>query len=194
MCIGEDIMNLSKNIFNAFEVVNKTHENVDKLIECCKVAVEEKKEYTLACPKFLRWKSDVSYWAWNLRSLILLFQRAEDQILENGWRNGPVYVMEINLYNPDVFDEPMVTLARFEYSNIASWTPNCSPADHYIFYDPLYDLEYQEIGEESYEVTVDESYGKRYWGLKSVKCSLVPLIQITSENAYEKIFGSFNLL
>ena len=30
-------MNLGENIFNAFEVVNKTHENVEKLIEFCRI-------------------------------------------------------------------------------------------------------------------------------------------------------------
>ena len=32
-----------KNIHNAFEVVNKTHENVNNLIEFCKLMVNEKR-------------------------------------------------------------------------------------------------------------------------------------------------------
>lgn len=36
-----DIMNLCENIFNAFEVVNKTHENVEKLIEFCRIMSTE---------------------------------------------------------------------------------------------------------------------------------------------------------
>ncbi len=49
-------MNLNDNIFNAFEVVNKTHENVDKLINYCKSIIAEKHGYVLASPQFLRWK------------------------------------------------------------------------------------------------------------------------------------------
>lgn len=46
-------MNLGENIFNAFEVVNKTHENVKKLMEFCRVMATERKEFDLMSPKFL---------------------------------------------------------------------------------------------------------------------------------------------
>lgn len=186
-------MNLGNNIFNAFEVVNKTHENVSKLMDYCKITASEKGEYVLAVPKFLRWKSDGSYLAWNLTSTILLFQYKKDKELESEWRDGPVYGIEINLYNKDVLDQPMVTLARYDYDDIKSWSPGCSPANHYIFYDPLYYLDYQEK-EDIYITEVNEEFGKKYWGLRRVKCIMVPLVEITQENAYEKIFGNFNRL
>ena len=94
-------MNLGENIFNAFEVVNKTHENVDKLIKYCRTMAEERKEFELMSPKFLRYKSDVDYWGWNVRQMFLLFQDKQDELLENGWRDGPIYVLDILLYDPD---------------------------------------------------------------------------------------------
>ncbi len=73
-------MNLGENIHNAFEVVNKTHENVEKLIEFCRVMAAEKKEFDLMSPKFLRYKSDSDYWGWNIRRMFLLFQDTQDEL------------------------------------------------------------------------------------------------------------------
>lgn len=187
-------MNLSENIFNAFEVVTRTHENVDKLMDYCKVKAEEQSHYILAAPKHLRWKSDNNYWGWNIRSFILLFQDIHDKELENEWRDGPIYVMEINLYNPDAYDEPMINLAKFEYEDISKWTPGCSTANHWIFYDPLYELDYETRDDGTYVVDVEEEYGNRYWGLKHVVGIEMPLVEITGDNASEKIFGGFDSL
>lgn len=187
-------MNLDDNIFNAFEVVNKTHENVEKLMNYCKNIITEKDGYVLVSPKFLRWKSDGDYWAWNTSSFILLFQDSNDCELENEWRDGPVYVLEIDLYNPSVYDKPMAVIAKFEYDDIASWSKGCSPANHYIFYDPLYDFDYEDLEGDFVVTEVDESYKQRYWGLKRVVCFQVPLTEITGENAYDKILGGFDKL
>ncbi len=73
-------MNLGENIHNAFEIVNKTHENVEKLIEFCRVMASEKKEFDLMSPKFLRYKSDSDYWGWNIRWMFLLFQDTQDEL------------------------------------------------------------------------------------------------------------------
>ena len=191
---GEDIMNLDDNIFNAFEVVNKTHENVDKLINYCKNIITEKDEYVLSSPRFLRWKSDGSYWAWNTNSFILLFQDADDNELENEWRDGPVYILEINLYNPLVYDKPMVVVAKFEYDDIATWSKGCSPANHFIFYQPLYNFDYEELEGDFLVTEIDEESKQRYWGLNRVVCFEVPLTEITGQNAYDIIMGGFDKL
>ncbi|MBA4688119.1 MAG: hypothetical protein H2184_13255 [Candidatus Galacturonibacter soehngenii] len=185
-------MNSSDNIFNAFEVVNKTHENVNKLMNYCKNIVNEKGGYVLASPKFLRWKSDGNYAGWNTNSFILLFQDSNDQKLDNEWRDGPVYVLEIDLYNPEAYEKPMVVIAKFQYENIASWTEGCSPANHYIFYDPLYSFDYNYIKEDFLVAEMEENFKQRYWGLNRVVCIEIPLIEITGDNAYDKIFGGFN--
>lgn len=187
-------MNLGKNIHNAFEVVNKTYENVNKLMTYCSEMAVEEGEYVLVSPKFLRWKSDNNYWAWNIRSFILLFQNAEDQELENEWRQGPIYVMEINLYDPDYYEQPMINIAKFEYKEIAKWNSGCSPASHYIFYNPLYELNYEQDEEGMYRTEVEADYGNRYWGLQNVIVKEIPLVEINGGNAYEKIFGGFNSL
>lgn len=109
-------MNLGENIFNAFEVVNKTHENVKKLMEFCRVMAIERKEFDLMSPKFLRYKSDSDYWGWNTNQMFLLFQDTQDELLKNGWRDGPIYVLEILLYEPDgcfETNEPRLEIAKF---------------------------------------------------------------------------------
>lgn len=192
-------MSLGENIFNAFEVVNKTHENVYKLIEFCRVMTTEREEFDLMSPKFLRYKSDSDYWGWNTRRMVLLFQDTQDEMLENGWRDGPVYVLEIVLYDPDACeffgaDEPMLEMAKFEYEDIESLPTSVSPAYCYYFTHPLYDPEYSELGDEIFVAEMPEEITQRYWGVKRVVCKIFPLVDVNYENAYDVIFGTFKSL
>jgi len=190
-------MNLGENIFNAFEVVNKTHENVEKLMEFCKVMAAERKEFDLMSPKFLRYKSDSDYWGWNITQMFLLFQDTQDERLENGWRDGPIYVLELLLYDPDgCFEtkEPRIELAKFEYEDIKSWSPGVSPASYYNFYHPLYDLEYEEMEDGRLVAEMPEQITQKYWGVKRVVCKVERLVDVNYENAYDVIFGTFKAL
>lgn len=190
-------MNLSENIFNAFEVVNKTHENVEKLIEFCRIMTTERKEFDLMSPKFLRYKSDSDYWGWNTTQMFLLFQDTQDELLENGWRDGPIYVLEILLYDPaGCFEtnEPRLEMAKFEYEDIKSFSPGVSPASYYCFSHPLYDLDYEEMEDGILVADMPEEITKKYWGVKRVVCKVSLLVDVNYENAYDVIFGTFTLL
>lgn len=192
-------MNLGENIFNAFEVVNKTHENVSRLIEFCRVMTAERKEFDLMSPKFLRYKSDTDFWGWNTNQIFLLFQDTEDEMLENGWRDGPIYVLEIVLYDADMAEwfgtnEPWVELAKFEYENIKGFSPGVSPASYSSFLYPLYDPKYEEPEKGILTAEMPEEITRKYWGVKRVVCKTVPLTDIRYENAYEMIFGTFKEL
>ena len=192
-------MNLGENIFNAFEVVNKTHENVSRLIDFCRVMTVERKEFDLMSPKFLRYKSDTDYWGWNIRRMFLLFQDTQDKMLENEWRDGPIYVMEIVLYDPDAeeclgMNEPCVELAKFEYEDIKGFPPGVSPANYYYFSDPLYCSEYNETEKGIFAADMPEEIIQKCRGVKRVVCKILPLTDINNENAYEKIFGTFKEL
>ena len=190
-------MNLGENIHNAFEVVNKTHENVNNLIEFCKLMVNEKKEFDLMSPKFLRYKSDSDYWGWNTRQLFLLFQDMQDEVLENGWRDGPIYVLEILLYDPyECFEtnEPRLELAKFEYEDIKNLPTGVSPANYYCFTHPLYDLDYEELEDGTLVADMPEEFTQRYWDVKRVVCKVELLVDVNNENAYDKIFGAFKYL
>ena len=82
-------------------VVHKTYENIHKLMEYCKTIVAEKRNYINVIDKFLRYKSDNEYSGWYIKDFIILFQKKSDIELENEWRDGPIYVMEIELYSDD---------------------------------------------------------------------------------------------
>jgi hypothetical protein len=194
-------MNLGENICNAFDIVAKTYENVNKLMSYCRTAVNEKGEYELVTPRFLRYKSDIDISGWHISSFVLLFQNVNDPLLKNKWRNGPVYVMEINLYQPTVCNIPIVNVAKFEYVGIESWAEGCSIAYHWIFRDPLYgdnvEYEYKDGQEgEMYFGNVSDTgdADKRLWGLRKITGFEIPLTEITSDNAYEKVFGNFRVL
>lgn len=190
-------MNLGENIFHAFEVVNKTHENVEKLMEFCKIMAAERKEFTLMSPKFLRYKSDSNYWGWNIRRMFLLFQDMQDEPLENGWREGPIYVLEIMLYDPDeCFDtnEPRLEMAKFEYEDIEHFSSGVSPASYYYFEEPLYAVDYEEMEDNLLVAEMPEEITQRCWGVKRVVCTDVPLVDVNCENAYDIIFGTFKML
>lgn len=90
-------MTLGENIHNAFLVVFKTLENIEKLINRCQEKCI-KEMYHLPADRFLRYSSDTNWTGWIYWSFILLYQRREDgEVMGNDWIDGPVYALEINV-------------------------------------------------------------------------------------------------
>jgi hypothetical protein len=190
---------MNEETIKAFRVVQEAHKNVQEFISRCITLAREKGEFELAPMTgnntFLRWSSDRDSNAWLYYSFIVVFQRRQDTKLKNGYRNGALYVLELNFAD---FNIPMANVARYDYANIAkNWSTNLiSPSDHWIFYDPMYNgiIEYPEYESgEMYCGTVDEPL-ERYWGLKRVMGYEIPLSEITDNNAYGEIFGTFKEL
>lgn len=190
-------MSSAENIRNAFNVVHKTYENIKKLMDYCKTVANEKSQYITAVDKFLRWKSDIDYSGWYIHDFILLFQKRSDAELENEWRNGPVYAMEIELRSEDPQKVPSIYLSKFVYAEIDSWYKGCSAANHWVFYWPLRNRDIMNI-ETNEGITMavpkTKEAGQFYWGLERVTSVSIPLTDITADNALEKIFGSFDKL
>jgi len=147
MCLG-------KNIHDAFEIVAETYENVDKLMRFLKDSKDG--GFVHSSKRFLRQRSDLEIEGWYLNSFILLFQNSNDKLMSNKWRKGPIYVLEINL-NPSLYDEPMVNLAKYEYSdNLSSWNEGITSGEHRIFFNPLYNdslFEGEDDFDYAYEIT-----------------------------------------
>jgi hypothetical protein len=190
---------MNEETIRAFHVVQETHKNVQEFISRCITLAVEKGEFELVPMTgnntFLRWSSDRDSNAWLYYSFIVVFQWRQDTKLKNGYRNGALYVLELNFAD---FEIPMANVARYDYSNIAKdWSTNpISPSDHWIFYNPMYTgiIEFSEYESgEMYCGAVDEPLA-RYWGLKRVMGYEIPLSEITDNNAYEKIFGTFKEL
>ncbi|RCX11229.1 hypothetical protein DFR58_1262 [Anaerobacterium chartisolvens] len=190
---------MNEETIKAFRIVQETHKNVQEFISCCIALADEKCEFELAPitgnNRFLRWSSDRDSNAWAYFSFIVIFQRCLDTKLKNGYRNGALYVLELNFADYEI---PMANVARYDYDNIEkNWSSApLSPSDHWIFYDPLYNdiIEFPdyECGE-MYCGEVDKPIS-RYWGLKRVMGYEIPLLEITADNTYEKIFGTFKEL
>ena len=90
-------MMVGENIHNAFVVVFKTLQEIEKLIGKCRTELDTKKYY-MPAERFMRYSSDQTWEGWIYWSFILLFQRLDDgSVMENGWIDGPVYAVEINV-------------------------------------------------------------------------------------------------
>lgn len=182
----------SKNIENAFLVVYNTLENTKKLMEYCD-KVAESNGYISCTPRFLRNNTDSNVDGWLYNKLFKLYQREEDEELDNKWRNGPIYVLEIN------FEEsPSYYLSKFEYENINSWQRGISPSDWWAFYFPT-DIKDNRIEftklDDIYTVGVPKfSYKKTYWGLKRTVFKSKDLLELNSDNVNNNIFDEFNIL
>lgn len=182
----------SKNIENAFLVVHNTLENAKKLMEYCD-KVAENNGYSSCTPKFLRNNTDSSVDGWVYNKLFKLYQSKEDEELDNKWRNGPIYVLEIN------FEEmPLYYLSKFEYENLNSWQSAMSPSSWWVFYFPT-DIKDNRIEftklDDIYTVGIPkESYKKTYWELKRTVFRSKDLLELNSDNVNINIFGEFNIL
>ncbi|MFJ5762274.1 hypothetical protein ACIQAA_24755 [Neobacillus sp. NPDC093182] len=135
-------MSSADNIRNAFHVVYHTYENIHKLMDYCKTVAAEQSDYVSVVDKFLRYKSDTDFSGWFIQNFIILFQNKNNIVFENEWRDGPLYVMELELYNAELNQEesrelPRIRLSKFEYENMQNWASGCSPANHWRFYYPL---------------------------------------------------------
>lgn len=190
-------MSSSENIKNAFNVVNKTYENINKMMNYCKTTADEGNEYDVAVSKFLRFKSDNEFDGWLINDFILLFQSKDNEKLENEWRDGPVYVLDIDLnYN----DTPKVHISKFEYKHIENWSKGCSPANHWRFYWPIRNINEVDFTKiENYKVCIpkknrEDVTDNTYWGIKRAVSFTEELTDINAENIKEKIFNRFTWL
>ena len=182
----------SKNITNAFSVVYNTLENVKKLMEYCD-KVAESNGYCVCTPKFLRNNTDSNVDGWGYNKFFKIYQSSEDEILENGWRNGPLYVLEIN------FEEaPLYYLSKFEYEDIKGWRGGISPSAWWAFYFPTNigdnRIEFKKL-DDIYTLSIPkEAYKKSYWGLERVVFRNGDLIEVNKDNVNINIFEEFNKL
>ena len=190
-------MNSNENIKNAFKVVFKTYENVDKLMKYCKSVCEDK-GYVACSNKFLRWKSDNDFYGWAINNFILLFQDKVDMEMENGFREGPIYAIEIDFSSEN---SPTIYLSKYEYKAISQWSNQpISPSDNWRFYWPPRKREYFKLNKfDKYEVYTPEINSesvrnKSYWGLERIVRDSEYLIDINSNNVEDKIFKKFDLI
>jgi hypothetical protein len=189
----DDSMPTTDNIMAAFGVVDKTYESIYNLFWYLENEMKDRGEFKLMTSpsNFLRFKSDKNPFDWLTNDFILLFQNKTDKELKNKWRNGPLYVFEINLID---YDKPMAIVACFEYADMANWVKGSSRSDHWGYYEPLHKegvMKYVEDPTDSFSGSITEGNSEKYWGLQKIRYIKFALTELTSENAYDKIIGEF---
>lgn len=196
-------MSSTENIRNAFHVVFNTYENIHKLMDYCKTIALEQSNYVSVVDKFLRYKSDSDFSGWFIQNFIILFQHKNDIELDNEWRDGPLYVMEIELFDAENKLEvlkhlPCVRLSKFEYGDIQNWASGCSPGNHWRFYYPLRNKDIMLIQEDGDFLHIaprdQEASNRYYWGVKQITSKRFSLTDITADNVVEMVFSTFDSL
>ncbi|WP_214708943.1 MULTISPECIES: hypothetical protein [unclassified Exiguobacterium] len=197
-------MNSTDNVRNAFHVVYKTYENVHKLMDYTKTIAPEKSHYVSVVDKFLRYKSDNDFAGWFIGDFILIFQDRDHSEFENEWRDGPLYVMEIELYDEDSEMSnttlPCIRLSKFIYDTetMQGWSKGCSPANHWRFFDPLHNKNTMQItvkNDFSILTPLNQDYSHRnYWDVEKIITKQTPLMDVTADNVVDKIFATFDSL
>ena len=187
-------MNLNDNIKNAFTVVRNTHKNIEKLMKYCD-NISEKNGYASVTEKFLRYKSDKYVEGWLLDGFVKLYQNLSDNDFENEWKNGPVFVFEINLDK-----EPIINISMFLYNDIENWETGISPRQHWAFYCPV-NLDMEGIekslideAKQIYLIDADENVSNNYWSLNRIYTLSYKLTDLNSETTNKLVFKNFDLL
>lgn len=182
----------SENIKNSFSVVYKTLENVKKLMDYCD-KVSESNGYYSFTSKFLKNSKDTDVDGLIYNKFFKIYQSADDEELDNNWKNGPLYVLEINLE-----EEPKYYVSKFEYEDIKSWKKGISSVAWWGFYFPtdINDnrIEFTKL-DEIYTMGIPKgSYKKSYWGLNRTIFRSGNLLELNSENVSDYIFKEFDRL
>ena len=128
----------------------------------------------------------------------MLFQSVDDELLDNGWRDGAIYGLQITLFDaPEDKWPPGIYPIKYNYKNIKSWKAGVSPADHWLFDDPSWldsKFNIEERGEYTVTFPKDEQASQSYRGIQSLIYKSFELMSVTSENVKDIVFGSFDEL
>ncbi len=185
------------NIVTAVRVIQKTYESINKMMMACQEYADGRQVNYLMltdAKRFLRYRSDRDVYGWMYSSFILLYQHTSEE------NNNVIYGMDINL-EPGKNDDAAVCLAKYVYDEpfpMDEISEKLSPADHWKFYHPLYELDNEMISKVEnglmHRTTKKGISLPKYYNLRSVIYTAIPLISITATNLTEKIFGTFDRL
>lgn len=179
---------VDRNILNAFQVVYRTYQSVDKMFaELDEVCLRS--GYVVLTPRFMRWKSDMHPGGWLVGSFIKLYQRKEDPRLRKGQelRNGPIFGVEVSLLNTQGPLESLdMLVAKYEYEDdyFRTWDRAPSVAEHWGFYHPLRDAKRFQLSEANgvwKSVPADDAVKDEFWGLRQARFVRRPLLDITGK-------------
>ena len=188
-------MNLFDNTKNAFDVVRKTYESIDKLLpEVDRIGIRE--GYTSITPRFLRWKSDTDYTGWNITSFIKLYQDNEDTDFndQGGIKDGFIYGFEITL-----IDGPSIIMSRYKFDNLDTWKALPAVSEHWGFYYPIrgsngnFSITDLVHNDQNYRISKpkDKQTSTRHWDITEVIFKQDTLLDITPRTLKRKSLMNF---
>ena len=190
-------MSLESNIENAFLVVRKTYENIEKfLAEADRVGSDS--GFDSITPRFLRYRSDIDTEGWMIDSFIKLYQEKQAHPCEsdNGLKNAYIYAIDVSFE-----DKPEIILSRFEYTDLNSWTKAPIVSEWWGLYRPVrhsngFKIATITVSDDQYFVSrpKDAKTGESFWDLKEVVFKKTDLISIKATNINQRIFKEFEKL
>lgn len=186
-----DNCQVKENIKNAFNVVRNTYKNVDKLMRYLDELSEEC-GYESKFDKFLRYSSDAYTEGWLFNSFGKIYQFKEDKELENNWRKGNIYYVEINFE-----DYPKLLIGQYKY-DLENWGKGISPASYRQLSDVLhlnknFNIELLDSNSDYYKSTLlNDNLIDKYWNFEEAIFKSYDLMDITSDNVEEKVFREFD--
>ena len=168
-------MSTGENIRNAVQVLIETYRSTQKLLNHCRTLAEER-GYRASSDKFLRWRSDSDL-------------------------EGPTYAAEVFLgsdWDNELERTPQLYIARYDFDGVSQWvSPRWSPADHWIFHNPLHgvpDIPITVQGDHSIAVPDSPRTSERYYHLTRAVFRSFPLLEVTAENLEALVFDTFDAL
>ncbi len=174
---------MDKTIVDAFEIAEKTHENIAKLIKRCKSLCKES-GYELFKKRgdFLHWFEAAEPSSWSTMWFILLFRRKDNE-------KNSVYVVEVNL------TDSFVRVARFIYPHEMDYD-NIRTDDISVYSWPI-NNQHNKYSVEKFDdfTKITPPQDRKYnFGISHIWLAKFPLSEIKSDNVKEKIFGTFDKL
>jgi hypothetical protein len=181
--------NLNNNIWNAFKVIEKTYEGVEKMMAFC----DEKAQsngYESYNKKYLRYKSDIYIDGWYTQGFIKIYVKG---------RIGDASVYDVYVMNINFFDEPKVYISKHFFAKSVS--ANISPNDYWLYDNPIGDMDKNEFETKFYETYSDlfvvipkTGIKEKYYGFEKAIFKEFKISSITKDNIEEIVFGTFDLL
>lgn len=186
-----------RNIVNAFKVVRKTYENIEKFLADLDNVADKEGYYPISL-RFLRWRSDQNSEGWLIGSFVKVYQSKKDPDQDNktGLKDGPVYAVEIDLLEEK---SPLIYLSKFVYDfKNHDWDGYVAVSEHWGFYYPVRnkdEFNMENKGEYVESKPKSQKIADNYWGLVEVVFKKIELVDVDSpEKIKSLIIDEFKTL
>jgi|ERR1051326_742773 hypothetical protein len=189
MSSSTPVADAGDNIKNAFAVVIRTYENLERFFAELD-AVAGQAGLTTITPDFMRWHSDQFVHGWLTTSFIKLFQKSADpaHARVKGLRKGSVFGVEARFPLDSL---PLFYLAKYEYdSELSEWTHLPGRSSYRKFHLPLWkERKFRFSSKQDIRIStpLGAEIENRFWGLKRVVFTNTPLVPVNSSDNIRKL-------